>query len=66
VAVPTKVSPASTIPLALLSKYKFTAVIPVVKFPVPEAVKVTVVILAVLFPGLLSWNCNTGTVTPTS
>ena len=39
---------------------------PVMKFPVPEAVKVTLVMVAVLFPGLFNWNCKTGTVTPDS
>ena len=34
------------------------------KFPVPEAVKVMLVRVAVLFPGLLNWNCITGTVVP--
>ena len=65
-AVPTKVSPPSTMPLALLSRYRLTVVIPVVKFPVPEAVKVMLVMVAVLFPGLFNWNCMTGTVTPAS
>ena len=63
-AVPNKVSPPSTTPLALLSRYRFTFVMPVVKFPEPEAVKVTLVMVAVLFPGLFNWNCRTGTVTP--
>ena len=31
-------------------------VIPVGKFPFPEPVKVTLVILAGLFPGLVNWN----------
>jgi len=39
---------------------------PVLKFPVPEAVKVTLVSVAVLFPGLLNWNCSTGNVAPAS
>jgi hypothetical protein len=50
--------------LALLSRYRLTVVMPVVKLPVPEAVKVTLVKVVVLFPGLLNWNCSTGKVTP--
>ena len=65
-AVPTRVSPPSTTPFELLSKYRLTEVIPVAKFPVPEADRVTLVMLAVLLPGLPSWNCITGTVTPGS
>ena len=66
-AVPNRVSPPSTIPLPLLSRYSFTPVIPVMKFPVPIAVRVTLVTLAVLFPGLFNWNCRTGIpVTPGS
>ena len=34
------------------------------KLPVPEPVKVTLVMVAVLAPGLFSWNLRTGTVTP--
>ena len=64
VAVPTRVSPPSTTPFALLSKYRFTEVIPVVKVPVPEAVRVMLVMVAALLPGLPSRNCITGTVTP--
>ena len=63
-AVPTQVSPASTIPLPLLSRKRFTDVIPVVNVPVPEAVKVTLLSVAVLLPGLLTWICTTGKVTP--
>ena len=34
------------------------------KLPVPEPVKVTLVMVAVLLPGLFNWNWRTGTVTP--
>ena len=34
------------------------------KLPVPEPVRVTLVMVAVLLPGLFNWNWRTGTVTP--
>ena len=49
-----------------MSRYNVTLVIPVLKLPVPDAVRVRVVRLVVLVPGLVNWNCRTGRFTPGS
>lgn len=54
-------SPPSTIPSPLLSRYRLTVPIPVLSLPLPDAVKVRLVNVTALMPGLCNWNWSTGT-----